>query len=74
MTRVLKLLALIPALLFLLAIVYVGWLYLFSEKYDAIFSSLRHRANMQSEYLSHCFEATFLNDNYLFSFRLRFFS
>lgn len=50
MTRVLKLLALIPALIFSVAILYVGWLYLFSEKYDAKVERLNNTAQTLPKY------------------------
>lgn len=50
MTRVLKLLTLIPALLFLVIMLYVGWLYLFSEKYDEKVARLNDTARSLPKY------------------------
>lgn len=44
MTKTHKVFASIPALLFLMAILYISWLYLFSEKYDAKVERLNNTA------------------------------
>ena len=50
MTRTLKVLASIPALLFLLAALYLGWLYISSERYDAKVVRLNDTAESLPKY------------------------